>query len=209
MKAVVISGGQRTDRKRVMASMTDCDLLICADRGTDHALYYGLIPDYIIGDMDSIDPLSMESLGNSQIIVSPPEKDYTDTRLAVMKAIEAGCNEIDILCATGLRTDHSLANIRLLLYIDECGTKGRIINDESTIYLCTGRTVLKDKSGMTVSLISLACATKGITLRGFRYPLDGYDAGLDWTNGISNVVVSDKAVITIEEGCLLVFETEV
>jgi len=206
MKAVVISGGERISREKALFSVSDCDVLICADRGCDHALYFGLIPDYVVGDMDSVDPDSLEVLNNSIIISSSPEKDYTDTHLAVSKAIELGCDSIDILCATGLRSDHFMANIRLLLFIDKCGAMGRIIDDENMIYLCTGRTVFKDKKGMTVSLVSIDCDTKGITLKGFKYPLSGYDAGLDWTTGISNVVVEDNASLEINSGKLLVFE---
>lgn len=208
MKAVIISGGKRVKKEKVMSVMKDCDLLLCADRGTDHALSYKLIPDYVIGDMDSIDPKTLEKIKSSKLVVSSPEKDYTDTHLAVEKAIESGCDKIDILCATGLRSDHALANIRLLLHIDKNGATGRIIDDENTMYLCWKRTDFIDMSGKTVSLISMDCSTRGITLEGFKYPLDNFDAGLDWVSGISNVIISDRAELTIETGCLLVIEVE-
>lgn len=123
--------------------MEDCDLLLCADRGTDYALSYGLVPDFVMGDMDSIDPKTLKSINKNNILTAPHEKDYTDTHLAVKKAIEKGCDRIDILCATGLRSDHALANIRLLLYIDKCGSYGRLIDDENTIYLCKKNTVFR------------------------------------------------------------------
>jgi thiamine pyrophosphokinase len=208
MKAVIISGGNRVEKEKVMSVIKDCDLLLCADRGTEHALSYNLVPDYVIGDMDSINPKTLEKIKSSKLVVSSPEKDYTDTHLAIEKALESGCDRIDILCATGLRSDHALANIRLLLHIDKKGAAGRIIDDENTMYLCRNRTDFIDMSGKTVSLISMDCSTRGITLEGFKYPLKDFDAGLDWVYGISNVILSDVASVTIKSGCLLIFEIE-
>lgn len=208
MKAVIISGGSRVSDEKVKSVMEDCDLLICADRGLDHALSYNLVPDYVIGDMDSVNPRILEAAATSKIITSPAEKDLTDTHLAVEKALESGCDRIDILCATGLRSDHAIANIRLLLVIESSGATGRIIDDENTMYLCTGRTLFKGKEGMTVSLVSMDSRTKGITLEGFRYPLTDFDAGMDWVGGISNVITSYEASVSIERGCLLVAEVE-
>ena len=222
MKAVVISGGNRVSKERVLSVMKDCDLLLCADSGADHAKAYGLVPDYVIGDMDSINPNTIKRIKTSRLLVSQPEKDYTDTHLAVEKAIKSGCDRIDILCATGLRSDHSMANIRLLLYIDRMGSTGRImlifnlpgglagriIDDENIIYICTGKTSFRGMKGRTVSLMSMACNTEGITLEGFKYPLNDYNAGLDWVFGISNVIISDDASVSIKKGCLLVFEID-
>ena len=208
MKAVVISGGNRVSKERVLSVMKDCDLLLCADSGADHAKAYGLVPDYVIGDMDSSNPNTIKRIKTSRLLVSQPEKDYTDTHLAVEKAIKSGCDRIDILCATGLRSDHSMANIRLLLYIDRMGSTGRIIDDENIIYICTGKTSFRGMKGRTVSLMSMACNTEGITLEGFKYPLNDYNAGLDWVFGISNVIISDDASVSIKKGCLLVFEID-
>ncbi|MBN1623966.1 MAG: thiamine diphosphokinase [Clostridia bacterium] len=208
MKAVIISGGNRVKKEKVMSVMKDCDLLLCADRGTDHALSYNLIPDYVIGDMDSIDPKTFDKIKSSRLVFSSPEKDYTDTHLAVQKALESGCDKIDILCATGLRSDHALANIRLLIHIENSGSKGRIIDDMNTMYLCRDRIEFNGKNGRTVSLVSMDCVTRGITLEGFKYPLKDFEAGLDWVSGISNVIISDTAALTIESGCLLVIEVE-
>ena len=208
MKAVIISGGNRVGIEKVMSVMKDCDILLCADHGADHALSYGLVPDCIIGDMDSIDPGSVSAVKSSEIIVTPAEKDYTDTDLAVEKAIESGCDRIDVLCATGLRSDHAIANIRLLLRMETHGVKGRIIDDENTIYLCTDKVTFKGMTGKTVSFISLDCSTTGITLDGFKYPLNDFEAGLSWVSGISNIIISDNASVTIKRGSLLVFEIE-
>lgn len=206
MKAVVISGGNPLSRENALSYLKETDFVVCADKGIEYALSYGVNPDLAVGDMDSVDSAALLKIDKSKIILSSAEKDFTDTHLAVIKAIEAGADDISIICATGLRSDHSMANIRLLLIIDEAGAHGRIADDENIITLCTDKTIFKDKTGTTVSLLALSDDTRGIALDGFKYPLDNVSAGLAWTTGISNVIISSKAEITLESGKLLVFE---
>lgn len=206
MKAVVISGGQPVSDSVAQFHLKDADFIVCADKGAEYAFRYNVVPDIIVGDMDSIDASKLSLYKNSIIETSPKDKDYTDTRLAVMKAIEKGADAITLICATGLRGDHTIANIRLLLFIDENGAKGIIADNENTISLCTDETVFANKKGTTISLISISENTENINLEGFKYPLNDFYADLSWTTGISNEIISDFARITISRGRLLVFE---
>jgi len=206
MNAVIVSGGQPLSKMRAKAILSDIDYVICADKGAQYASDYGIIPDLVVGDMDSVDGVILANIDKSKILVSPTEKDYTDTHLAVIKALEKGANQITIICATGLRSDHAIANIRLLLFIESNGAEGKIIDDENIISLCTGITEFKNKIGTTVSLIALSDKVEGITLSGFKYPLNNCNADLAWTTGISNEIIADKAIITLVTGHLLIFE---
>ncbi len=206
MKAVVISGGQLVSANRALSYLNEADYIVCADKGAEYADAYGIVPDIIVGDMDSADKSKLSETSLSRIMLSPREKDFTDTHLAVIEAIEKGADDITILCATGLRSDHALANIRLLLFIDENGAIGKIVDDENSILLCTSEIVFSNKKGMTVSILSLKDNTEGINLEGFKYPLENYRAGLGWTSGISNQIIDDYARISISSGCLIVFE---
>lgn len=206
MKTVIISGGQALSESRAKAVLSDIDYIICADKGAQYATAYGVKPDLVVGDMDSVDQDILLDIEKSKILISPKEKDYTDTHIAVIKALEKDADQITIICATGLRSDHAIANIRLLLYIESKGAIGEIIDDENIISLCTGKTEFINKIGTTVSLIALSEKVEGITLRGFKYPLDNCNANLSWTTGISNEIISEKAVITLDTGKLLIFE---
>lgn len=206
MKAVVISGGQPVSDSVAHYYLKDADIIICADKGAEYALHYKVAPDIIVGDMDSIDDSKLSFFSNSIVETSPKEKDYTDTHIAVMRALEKGADRITVICATGLRSDHAIANIRLLLHIDKNGAKGIIADDQNTIFLCTGETIFNNKKGTTVSLISLSENTEGINTEGFKYPLNDCNADLAWTTGISNEIISDFARISISKGRLLVFE---
>ena len=89
---------------------------ICADGGYRHAESVGLKPDVFIGDFDSFDGLLPE---NIEVHRSVPEKDDTDTMLAVKYAIENNFNYIIIYGGLGGRFDHTFANIQTLIYAFE------------------------------------------------------------------------------------------
>lgn len=55
-------------------------LIICADKGLDHALAAGLTPDMIVGDFDSANSMPPEGI---RVIRTIPEKDDTDTILGL------------------------------------------------------------------------------------------------------------------------------
>ena len=62
MKAVIFAGGDIGNYKKVRKYLSDSDLIICADSGAEHAFNMGVIPDLLVGDMDSISPASLEKV---------------------------------------------------------------------------------------------------------------------------------------------------
>ena len=64
------------------------DYCIAADSGLVMADKLGLTVDLLLGDYDSVDKKIFEKYnGNTKTITYPCEKDYTDTHLALKKAI--------------------------------------------------------------------------------------------------------------------------
>ena len=67
-----------------------------------------------------------------------------------------------------------------------------------------GITLEKEKQfGKFVSLIPYTNVVKGLTLTGFKYPLDHYDF---CSLGVSNEIIAESAEITFEDGILIVIE---
>ena len=107
-------------------------LIICADRGLDHALAAGITPDIAVGDFDSAGRVPPEGV---RVLRAEPEKDDTDTILACEAAIAEGCDEIRMYCALGGRTDHTLANIQTLELLRKRGVNAVMISESARIYL--------------------------------------------------------------------------
>lgn len=189
------------------------EIRIACDRGMEFYKRAGLQPDLILGDFDSADPKvlqyfqAMEEISCRQF---PPEKDWTDTELAVMHAIKLGATHIDLFGATGSRLDHVLGNLSILGLGLQAGVEICMIDAHNRIRLIDREHRIKkdEQFGSFVSLIPYMGAVAGVTLRGFQYPLE--HAAMDGFHslGISNEIVEDEAMITLEQGLLLVIESK-
>ena len=93
------------------------DKIIAVDAGLEAVKALGLEPDMVVGDFDTVKPGILQYYRQKEHIIwdtHQPEKDETDTELALLKAQATGCTQIVILGATGGRMDHMLGNIHLL-----------------------------------------------------------------------------------------------
>ena len=185
------------------------DLLIGADSGAARLIELGFVPDLAIGDFDSVSPdelATIRRISRRTEIVDPVDKDYTDTELAFNRALELEPGEIVIAGALGTRFDHSLANVHLLAAAHRRGVRAVVTDDRNEIRLAVGgeRLTLRRTDHPAVSLLPLTPVVTGITLEGFRYPLNGARLEIGQSLGISNVLEADEGAVTVGEGLLLV-----
>ena len=139
MKAFIISNGQMSNNDFYLNLFKEQrpDYVICADGGANHLKKLGIIPNTIIGDLDSISIKDLEYYKNLEveIIKYPTKKDETDTQLAIQYATTLPIKEIVLLGVIGDRIDHSLGNIYLMEDIVLKGLRVSIINENNIVYL--------------------------------------------------------------------------
>jgi len=183
-------------------------LTVCCDGGARHFRNLKIKPDIIIGDMDSIDPdqLAMYAALEIKIIKYSPNKDYTDTEIALDYALGLKPRKIYIWCSLGGRIDHTLANIFLLLKGQKKGIETFLIDEYCEAFVLDKEDSFTNEKGKTVSLLSLTPSVTGITLSGFAYPLVRGSLKLGETRGISNMINKNRAGIQIKKGNLLVIK---
>jgi Thiamine pyrophosphokinase len=90
--SAIISGGTPPSEKLLRDYLNQVDFVIAADKGCECLYNYNIIPDLLIGDFDSanIDVLNKAKLKIKEVLEFPPEKDYTDTEIALMEAAKRG-----------------------------------------------------------------------------------------------------------------------
>lgn len=210
MKTCIISNGEFNDCDYIKKLINDCDYVICADGGTNIAYKLGIVPNLIVGDLDSANKEIIDHYKKTGVRIEkyPTEKDETDTQLATLKAVELGSDEIVYIAAIGSRFDHSIANLSLLLYLLKRHVKGMIVNKKNEIYLIDRSLELEGEIGDTVSLIPYSADVKGIYTHGLYYSLSGENMSLEMPYGISNVFVDNKIKIEIDSGLLLVIKSK-
>jgi len=207
-RAVIISNGEVKNREFFIKLIKKSDYIIAVDGGSKHAKNFGLIPDLIIGDFDSIskkDYVYFQKKG-SDFLRYDPIKDKTDVHLAIEHVMKSEFKEILLLCVFGDRIDHIIANIFLLLKVVEAGIKIKIIDEFNEIVLIQNFGKIKGNIGDTVSLIPLTETVTGIKLTGLKFiPKDGILI-MNETLGISNILTKKVATIRINNGKLLVIK---
>lgn len=188
------------------------DLIIAADRGLMAADRLGLSLDYIVGDFDSVpeEVLAKYQQQSTPIQTFPTEKDKTDTQIALELALMHNPGEITILGALGSRMDHTLANIHLLLLPLQLNKSACLMDPNNKIYLKNKSFQLQKRLqfGKYVSLLPFSERVTGLTLFGFKYPLDHIILGAGTSLGISNEIEDEVAKVEFREGILLVMETK-
>ena len=221
MKILIISGGSIDEMwGRKWVADYEPDYCIAADSGLVMADKLGLKVDLLLGDYDSVDKKLFEKYNrNTKTITYPCEKDYTDTHLALKKAIEkikklqdtskdSTEDEIAIIGATGTRYDHAFTNIFVLDESLEAGIRCAIYDKNNKIYLADKSfEIRKDKQFGDYLSFAPMTPEAGLSLSGVKYPLDRYTLRQGESICQSNEITEIIAKVEIFTGKLVVFET--
>ncbi len=184
--------------------------ILAADGGALNALKFGLAPQTIIGDLDSLSGEQVEefSAAGTEILRFPTEKDETDLELALQWSVDKGASAIVILGALGGRFDQTLANVYLLALPSLQDIQIELVDGEQNIRLLRpGTHSIAGRTGDTISLIPLGGEARGITSRGLKYPLRDESLEFGPARGISNVMLCDSASLELRTGLLLIIHT--
>ncbi|MCR5101247.1 MAG: thiamine diphosphokinase, partial [Butyrivibrio sp.] len=173
------------------------------DSGLKHMDKLGVKPGLIVGDFDSHEKPDLDI----ETIVLPREKDDTDTFYGVKKGIERGYDEFLLIGVIGARFDHSMVNISVLLYLNENGKKGTIIDDYSEMEIVSEKPVhISDKYSF-FSLMNISGKAEGIDITDAKYPLKDGIIRCEYQYGVSNEVIPGKtATVSVKDGNLLLIK---
>lgn len=211
MTAILICGGTLSAAflRKTTEQYKDA-VLYAVDGGLKAADDAELLPDFLVGDFDTADAALVERYEERCITLRHrPEKDATDTELAVDEAIARGADEIILLGATGSRMDHTLANVHMLYKMLLQGVRGYILNENNRMSLHkeSFQKQKKDMFGTYVSFLPFWGEVSGLTLKGLKYPLDHKTLTAGISLGISNEVKEEKIEVSFASGYLLMIES--
>lgn len=216
---MVISGGTcDCDLVRSLIIERAIDTVIAVDGGLKVVDQLEIIPNYIVGDFDTIETHMIEryremknSSGNGTPIILEyrPEKDDTDTEIAIQLCKKLQPDSVALVGVTGTRLDHTFANFHMLKQLLDSNIDAAIYDQHNKIYLKHQSFQVKKRNlyGPYFSLLPFTETVPGLTLRGFRYNLENYDLTAGTSLCISNEVVHDVADVEFRDGSLLVFES--
>ncbi|MFA5634265.1 MAG: thiamine diphosphokinase [Anaerovoracaceae bacterium] len=207
MSSLIMSNGEYGDDRWYGLQKTNFERVICTDGAAAKARALGILPDILVGDMDSIheDDLLFMEQNRVKFYRHPPEKDFTDTFLALQVAEENHWNNITVWGGTGGRLDHTLANLFGVVSFVRRGMNLIFDEPDLTVHIIRDHLSIKGSTGDTVSVFPMGERVKDLTLTGFKYPLKNATLEPDYPIGISNIMFEEESNISIGSGILAVF----
>lgn len=209
MKGLIIASGTIDDYNLLEELIKEHNYILCVDGGLNHIIELNIVPDLVLGDMDSISKKGIDYICKYNIKIEkyPIIKDQTDTELAISWMIERDFKEITLTGVMGSRLDHSLANIFLLKNIYDSGLDGKIVNENNIISYTRKSLIIEKKDDYYISIIPICPEGSVITLEGFLYDLKRSHIPFGSTLAISNKIVEKDGSIRIHNGEVLIFES--
>jgi thiamine pyrophosphokinase len=203
MRGLAFTGGEGPPPDIARRLCEGADLVAAADSGLIAAEAAGIRPDWITGDMDSLDDLQrLEKYPSERVIRHPREKDDTDTELVLKLLWEKGCDEVWILGGGGGRVDHLFA-VRSLFERDRFPRRWFTAAEDIFGIEAPGVLRWNAAPGGVVSVFPLGGGPWKASSGGLRWPLDH----LNWNRGffgVSNVITGESFSIKAEAGRFMI-----
>lgn len=197
----VISAGECTG---INIIKKEDDLVIAADGGYKYVVENGIVPDVVLGDFDSLGYVPE----GVDVIKHKPEKDDTDTALAMQLGIDKGYREFVFWGALGGRLDHTVANISLLEYLSNRQMKGVIKAEDVEVTAITDGVAVLNSTGADVgkvfSVFSATDVSRGVYITGAKYEVSNVELKREISLGVSNEFVGSDVQIKVEKGTLII-----
>lgn len=203
MKAIIFANGPVPELSRIQQSLEEADLILCADGGANRAMENNITPDFVIGDLDSINPDLRLKLAKNKLIFKASQQ-TTDLEKTLQFALENSVTKVTATGISGGRLDHQINNLNILEKFSD-RLEINIIDKSGTGIFVRDKTVFKGIIGQQISLIAFRQAN-GITTKGLKFPLN--NESLEWAvrDGLSNEIVSNPVEIEVKEGILFVLK---
>ncbi len=218
---LVVADGDVATRAELDASWPGwaggVEAVVAADGGYARAVAIGFAPDVLVGDLDSLaaDRVAEAESSGTAVRRFRPDKDESDTELALLEALALGATRVTVLGAFGgPRLDHALANLWLLAHPKLAGVDLVLLDAGARARLVTapgpdGAPVMRPlpgRLGAIVSLLPFGGDAEGVTTHGLRYPLRDEPLRSGPARGLSNVRAAVDAGVALRRGRLLVVE---
>ena len=211
-RIVIFANGGVPSLGTARALLQADDYIIAADGGANHLLAMGILPEVVIGDLDSINEDTLFELTNAEVTIEQysEDKDETDIELALHYAVELHPSAILIVGALGGRLDQTLANLSVLTDPTLPAIDVRLDDGVEEAFFCRasagkgGQAEVRGRSGDVVSLIPWHGPVEAVITEGLQWPLYGETLYPDRSRGVSNVLLGDTASIRIQSGLLLI-----
>ena len=195
--AVIIANGQFPTHEVPLRVLRQASYVVCCDGAIRH---YPMA-DVIVGDGDSVPEEYRDLLIQ---INEQDDNDLTKATRHCMNLLQPSTSNLKIayLGATGLREDHTIGNIGLLMrYYRQMGVEGTMFTDYGVFQPAFGNRTFHSKKGQQISIYNFGCTR--LESEGLRWNSYAYD---EWWQGTLNEAIGDSFSFRAD-GYYMVYQT--
>lgn len=204
--ALIIANGASCSPELLGQLLEWSPLVIVLDSAMERVLDLGIKVDVLLGDFDhGFDPEHYREKQFPLEIVRTPDQNKTDLEKAFDYLIERKIPAVNVVWATGKRTDHTITNLTNITQYRN-SLKIVILDDHSKVFLLPKKFEKWYPANTPISLIPIGHVS-GIHSKNLFYPLQNDSLTIGYRTGSSNHVTIDGLVIIEHlEGDLLMME---
>ena len=198
--SVILNGQMPTDYA-IINQITNSDYIIAVDGSANKLFDLEIIPDVIIGDLDSLQHINNKNIE----LVKTPNQNKTDFRKTLEWCIEKNILNISIFGISGESEDHFLGNYYTLSDFGE-KISWKAFTDFSVISPCIGNKKFESFKGQKVSLFCMK-GSSIVNSENLEYPLQSYHLKPS-DDAVRNLSLEDHFIIE-STTTILIFQSRV
>ena len=200
-RAVILCDGEPPVKSLLSDEIHSSDFFIAADGGAHTAISFDIVPDIIVGDMDSF--TNFDAVAH--LVIKDQDQETNDLEKALNYAFNNDFSQIVVLGATGKRIDHTLKNLSVLKQFTPKFTSIYFKDTYGIYFMLPRKYTLYEPVGTVISLFPLSGIVTGIRTTGLKYALNEESLENGVRDGSSNEISHYPAEIIHDQGDLLIF----
>lgn len=197
---VILCNGKFPEHPYPLQLLSAAERVVCCDGAAVKLLAYGKEPYAIVGDLDSL-PADVHRRFSDRVFHYPCQEANDQTK-AVQWCAEQKIEEVVVLGATGLRDDHALGNVSLLVeyapYI-----KVSMVTDTGVFIPVLKSACFDSQIGQQISIFATTPDTR-ITTRRLKFDVTDRLFS-NWYQGTLNEALDTSFDLSFDQGKLILF----
>jgi len=200
-KIAILANGEKPTHSIPLSILKNAEKIICCDGAISFLEERNIIPHIIIGDCDSISSKQKEKY--SSIIHNDDNQDYNDLQKALKYCIANEWIQVVILGASGLRDDHFLANISILMhYVNDISLS--MVTNYGVFTPINKTTTFETFPKQQISVFSFSPEAE-ITFHGLKYSVNKQKFKELWEGSLNESLAQNFTIEIEKDAAVLVF----
>ena len=202
-KIILVLNGELPKKDHLISKVEKYDKILCADGAANFLISYGISPDFILGDLDSVHKDTLRNYKGN--IINLPDQNLNDLEKILLWTMKQKIKNIDVIGMDGKRIDHTIGNFSVILkYIKKM--KINIFTQSGNFYTINLSKVFNNVKNNYISIFSNDLNTL-ISSDGLKFELENKNLP-EMNSGTLNYAIKNKVTINSNDSILLFVSNE-